>query len=108
MPPMTPAARSKRTMREFADAFLLRFFNGATDALSIHKCFRFMLNGDIAWKTLYCTFLNGVLFIGSIVFFDWVISPCIAWLLTAPLWKDVAPQIVPPDAANTPADEPTV
>jgi hypothetical protein len=55
-----------RTVRQLADTFLLRGFNGCTDALSIHRCFRFMLNSDIAWKTLYCTFLNGVLFIGSI------------------------------------------
>jgi hypothetical protein len=100
--------RPARTVRQLADAFLLRFFNGCTDALSIHRCFRFMLNSDIAWTTLYGTFLSGENFIGSLVFFDWVISPCISWLLTAPLWKDVAPQIVPLDAVNPPADEPTV
>eukprot|EP00931_Biecheleriopsis_adriatica_P003912 TRINITY_DN105660_c0_g1_i1.p1 TRINITY_DN105660_c0_g1~~TRINITY_DN105660_c0_g1_i1.p1 ORF type:complete len:334 (-),score=64.69 TRINITY_DN105660_c0_g1_i1:52-1026(-) len=49
---------------------------GVKDALMLHQCVFFLARSEkIRYRTLQCFMLNGVIFLGSIVFFNFAIEP---------------------------------
>lgn len=54
---------------------------GVRDAIAIHQCIFFMARSKvIRFRTLQCFMLNGVIFLGSIIFFHWAIEPALGIL----------------------------
>jgi len=54
---------------------------GVRDALTLHECVFFLARSEtIRFRTLQCFMLNGVIFLGSIILFNWVIDPALAML----------------------------
>lgn len=55
---------------------LQAWFAGVADALRIHQALVFYLSSStIRLKSLQCFFLNGLIFVGSILFQDYILSP---------------------------------
>lgn len=60
----------------------LLWWAGLKDALSLHRCFVFFVHDHrILKKVAQCFVLNGVIFLGSILFLQHVLKPATHWLL---------------------------
>eukprot|EP00899_Mesostigma_viride_P008544 jgi/Mesvir1/17691/Mv07871-RA.1 len=58
------------------------WFSGVVQACTFHRTITFFIRSrTIFVKTGQCFLLNGCIFLGSIVFLDHVVVPCVAWLL---------------------------
>eukprot|EP00446_Apocalathium_sp_SHHI-4_P035643 CAMPEP_0177323238 /NCGR_PEP_ID=MMETSP0368-20130122/16637_1 /TAXON_ID=447022 ORGANISM="Scrippsiella hangoei-like, Strain SHHI-4" /NCGR_SAMPLE_ID=MMETSP0368 /ASSEMBLY_ACC=CAM_ASM_000363 /LENGTH=353 /DNA_ID=CAMNT_0018782993 /DNA_START=89 /DNA_END=1150 /DNA_ORIENTATION=+ len=76
----TPAEPSRQPRRvEVRDVFrevAAVWSAGVVDAISWHRCIIFWVKSEaIRTRTLQCAMLNGVIFLGSIVLFNWAIGP---------------------------------
>eukprot|EP00927_Polykrikos_kofoidii_P060825 TRINITY_DN55733_c0_g1_i1.p1 TRINITY_DN55733_c0_g1~~TRINITY_DN55733_c0_g1_i1.p1 ORF type:complete len:332 (+),score=38.19 TRINITY_DN55733_c0_g1_i1:166-1161(+) len=57
------------------------WFAGAQDALTLHECVFYLARSEvIRYRTLQCFMLNGVIFLGSIVLFNWAVDPALSML----------------------------
>jgi len=67
--------------KRLADLFFL-FLQGAQDALKFHKTFLFFLSSNvIRRKSLNCFILNGVLFAGSVILYQFILQPLVSSFL---------------------------
>eukprot|EP00933_Yihiella_yeosuensis_P041240 TRINITY_DN35654_c1_g1_i1.p1 TRINITY_DN35654_c1_g1~~TRINITY_DN35654_c1_g1_i1.p1 ORF type:complete len:322 (+),score=38.80 TRINITY_DN35654_c1_g1_i1:48-968(+) len=54
------------------------WLSGVKDALMLHRCVYFLARSEtIRFRTLQCFLLNGVIFLGSIILFNWAIDPAL-------------------------------
>jgi len=57
------------------------WFSGVRDALMLHQCIFFLAKSEvIRFRTLQCFMLNGVIFLGSILLFNFAIDPALGFL----------------------------
>ena len=57
------------------------WWSGVQDALRIDRCLFFLAQSKtIRCRTLQCVLLNGVIFIGSILFYNWLVDPLLMFL----------------------------
>jgi len=57
------------------------WFSGVRDALMLHQCVFFLAKSEvIRFRTLQCFMLNGVIFLGSILLFNFAIDPALGFL----------------------------
>lgn len=63
--------------REAAGVWL----SGVSDAVTLHQCVFFLARSEvIRFRTLQCFMLNGVIFLGSILLFNWVVEPVLSMM----------------------------
>lgn len=63
-------------------SFVKVFSLGIHDALSIHRCVPIFLTSEVVrYRTLQCVLLNGVIFLGSIFLYSFIISPLLELFL---------------------------
>jgi len=56
---------------------------GITDAVKIQKCFILLLQSSLLrYRTVQCLFLNGVIFLGSILLFNHIVSPALRYIIS--------------------------
>lgn len=69
-------------MLQLLHNLFLQLLYGLHDSLSIHKSFIFFVTSKtIQIRVIQCFLLNGVLFIGSLILYNYIISPVIYYLL---------------------------
>jgi len=57
------------------------WLSGVKDALMLHKCIYFLAHSEtIRFRTLQCFILNGVIFLGSILLFNFAVEPALNFL----------------------------
>jgi len=60
---------------------------GFADALRLHRCALLLLQSRmLRWRTLQCFFLNGIIFLGSILLYNHVVSPFLRFLFARSLF----------------------
>mmetsp|Transcript_97985 Transcript_97985/g.204401 ORF Transcript_97985/g.204401 Transcript_97985/m.204401 type:complete len:340 (-) Transcript_97985:152-1171(-) len=76
--PVTHAAVKKASWKEIIKEFAVVFATGVLDSVALHRCVIFLVKSEtIRSRTLQCMMLNGVIFLGSIMLFSWVIEPAL-------------------------------
>lgn len=85
-------ARRGRLRSGLEEAFVV-WLSGVRDALALHECVYFLVGSEhIRLRTLQCFMLNGVIFLGSILLFNWAVEPALGFLRY--LIQDDEPRVV--------------
>lgn len=72
--------RASWITEQFQEAFTI-WCAGVQDALAVHRCVYFLARSKaIRVRALQCFLLNGVIFLGSIVLFNWALEPALCVL----------------------------
>jgi len=76
-PPGDRACRPAECLREAAAVWLA----GVCDAVTLDQCVFFLARSEvIRFRTLQCFMLNGVIFLGSILLFNWAVDPVLSMM----------------------------